>query len=51
MQIWFEKDSPFTCAILGALVSGGDVLKLAKILVGREQEKDENTLLVKQILP
>ncbi len=42
MKIYFENDSPATNAIMGALVSGGDPIKLAEMLLeSRRRLKDE----------
>jgi hypothetical protein len=42
-MISLDKDSPNTNAILGALLSGGDVEKLAKILVKAQDKKQESS--------
>ena len=38
MKVYLEKDCPNTNAILGALLSGGDPIKLAEIMVEAEKE-------------
>ena len=43
MKVYLEKDCPNTNAILGALLSGGDPIKLAEIMVKAEKaDKGDN---------
>lgn len=44
MKVWLDKNCPNANAILGALLSGGDPIKLAKILIlsSIEGEKDDS---------
>jgi len=38
MKVWLENNSPKTNAILGAVLSGGDLIKLAEMLISNEED-------------